>query len=123
MGATPQEIARHEAKMAAEAAATAAEEEHFEVWDENWDAFLFFLSLGTQWSKLCLVRTMGAPTGGSFTATEVRRDGLPYPRIESAARLQGIPRSRWPALFADISLMEDAVLARDAELRAEAALR
>ena len=34
------------------------EEEHFEVWEENWDAVMMFLRLQTQWSV-----TMGGYVG------------------------------------------------------------
>jgi hypothetical protein len=98
-------------------------EPHFEVWDENWDTFMFFSALAYQWSKVCLTRSVSLPMGGSSTFTEVRRDCLPANRVESTARMQGIARSRWPALFADINRMERAVLETDAKLAQEAALR
>jgi hypothetical protein len=121
LGASPQDLAAAQAILAG--APQPEPEEHFGVWDENWDTFLFFSSLAYQWSKVCLTRSVALPMGGARTWTEVRRDCLPATRVESAARLQGIPRSRWPALFADIQLMERAVLETDAKLAEAAALR
>jgi hypothetical protein len=36
----------------------APEEEHFEVWEENWDALMMFLRMQTQWTV-----TMGGYVG------------------------------------------------------------
>lgn len=121
LGASPEDLA------AAQALLDAADEPEpppaFGVWDENWDTFAFFCSLGTQWAKVSLTYSVAGPMGGASTRTEVRRDCLPAPRVESTARLQGIARSRWPALFADIQRMELAVLDTDAKAADAAALR
>lgn len=84
---------------------------------------MFFLSLSAQWSKLCITHTVSVPMGGARTFSEVWRDCLPASRVEAAARLRGVPRSQWPALYADVLLMEQAVLDKDAALRTEAAMR
>ena len=115
-GVTPAALAEARAQLAA--AAPAQAEPACEVWAENWDSFLFFCSLGNHWAKLHLVRTVTGPMGASATHTEVRRDCLPPERVEASARLQGIARSRWPQLFADLRLMEAAVLAKDRETAA-----
>jgi hypothetical protein len=116
-GITPAAI---DAARAAAAAPPPPARADFEVWDENWETFLFFTSLADQWVKLVVPMTVGG-MGGSFTASEIRREGIPAPRIESAARMQRIARSRWPQLFADISAMVRGVLDQDAELRAQRA--
>lgn len=96
----------------AQQAQQAAEDEHFGVWDENWDTWLFFLGLSTRWDYLQL--TMAGPAGA---AHNVLRKGLPRTEIESAARLGGWPRRAWPQLLADIEAMEQAVLRADAQRR------
>ncbi len=121
LGASQEDIAKARAMLAA--AGEPPQQPAFGVWEENWDTFLFFSSLAHQWSKVCLTRSVSGPMGGTRTWTEVRRDCLPSNRVESTARLQGIPRARWPAMFADIQAMERAVLETDAELAQAAALR
>jgi hypothetical protein len=121
LGASQEDIAAAQAILAA--SAEPEPQPAFGVWAENWDTFLFFSSLAHQWSKVCLTRSVSQPTGGTRTFTEVRRDCLPSDRVESTARLQGIPRARWPAMFADIQLMERAVLETDAKAAQAAALR
>lgn len=117
LGASPQEIAEAQALLDAQAQPPPAAQD-FGVWEENWEAFAFFCSLRTQWTHLVLPRTVQLPMGGATTYTEVRRECLPANRVESALRLQGIARARWPRLFADVWLMESAVLEQDAELAA-----
>ena len=77
---------------AAKAAAEPAEE--FEVWPDNWRAWRLFQSVSTQW------RT--APMGGVI--------GLDYGGVESAMRIQGVPRHKWRGLFADVQIMEAAAV-------------
>jgi hypothetical protein len=121
LGASPEDLAA--ARAALDAAPEPEPLPSFGVWAENWPTFLFFCSLGPQWAKVSLTQSVSLPMGGTRTFTEVRRDCLPANRVESAARMQGIARSRWPALFADILLMERAVLDTDAKLAAAAAQR
>lgn len=106
-GITPEQLREARAR----AAVAPAESQDFLVWDENWPSFLFFLSVCTQWEHSVL--TMGAPLGGTLSV--MRRTGLRYPAVESAARLQRIPRNQWPQLFEDIHTMEVAVLDYDAK--------
>lgn len=101
------------------ASAAVAEPPAFEVWEENWDTFLFFLHLRNQWAKVVLTYSVPVPGGGTCTVSESRRDCLPIERVESAARMRGVPRSRWPQLLADVMAMEAAVLEKDAELAAQ----
>jgi hypothetical protein len=116
LGASQQDIAAAQAALAAQA--DPPQEQEFGVWEENWPAWVFFCSLVTQWETVSLTTSVPGPMGGAITTTEVRRAGLPSPRVESTARLQGIARSSWPAIFADIQRMERAVLAKDTELLA-----
>lgn len=75
----------------------------FEVHPDNWDSWLFFLTVQTQW--LYAASAMGA-----------QRVGLSYAGVESGARMSGRPRHRWPALLADLKVIEVAVLQADAEM-------
>jgi uncharacterized protein DUF1799 len=121
LGASEQDIAA--ARAAMDAAPEPEPVPAFGVWEENWPTFEFFCSLVNQWAMVSVARTVDLPMGGSRTNTQIRRAGLPANRIESSARMRGIARSRWPQLFADIQLMEQAVLDTDAKRAAAAALR
>ncbi|UUZ68077.1 DUF1799 domain-containing protein [Polaromonas sp. P2-4] len=87
----------------AEAARQSGFSEDFEIYEDNWESWLFFVTVQTQWHYAA--RDMGA-----------RRVGLNYPGVESGARMAGKPRAKWPSLFADLQVMELAVLAADAEM-------
>lgn len=76
----------------------------FEVWADCWDAFEFFISLRGEWSYIAGMAT-------------VARIGIPSDRIESAMTLKPVPRRRRPKLYADVKLMESAVVAFDRESR------
>lgn len=89
------------------AAAEKAAREDFEVHADNWEAWLFFLSVQTQW--VFASNGMGA-----------QRAGLNYPGVESGARMQRIPMRRWPELFEAVHAVELAVLAADEELASKA---
>jgi hypothetical protein len=87
-----------------------------EVWDDNWEHFQLFRSMGNAWSKLTLVRTQAVVgLGVPVIVTDVRRDCLPPERVEAHLRLKGFPRSRWPAFMEDLEIMVDAVLLADAQ--------
>lgn len=103
MGASEQDLAAMQAQLDAQRAEAVAREE-FEVHADNWDDWLFFLSVQTQWVY-------------ANTGMGTQRAGLNYPGVESGARLQGIGRGRWPALFEAVHRVELAVLAADAEQR------
>ena len=77
----------------------------FELHEDNWAVWQFFMGLQTQWDCVCL-------------GNSIWRIGLPTNRIESEARMMGWPRSRWPALLGDVRVMEFELLAADAELAA-----
>jgi hypothetical protein len=96
-----------EAAQAAEVTEAAPVVDGFEVYEDCWESVLFFLAVQTQW--VWSSGGMGAP----------QREGLSYPGVESAARLGGVRRALWPALFADLRVMELAVL--NAQGEAEAA--
>ncbi len=110
MGASEQDIAAARAQMAPEDAADGADGAPvFEVWPENWDVLMLFLSLADQW----------AYAGGGMGPTV--RTGLPANRVESALRLGGWARARWAAVYEDIRAMSHAVASADAETAREAA--
>ncbi len=119
LGATPEQIAKAQAKLAAEGGPA---QEHYGVWAENWDTFLFFCSLETQWERELWTVTTNGPMGASHSHTQARRVCLPSDRVESHLRIQGIPRRLWSAMFADVQRMEIAVLEADqAQREAQAA--
>lgn len=68
------------------------------LWPDTVESYLLFCDLDDQW--LC------SPAGFY---------GLSTPAIESAFRLKGIPRRRWPALFGDIKVMTAGALQAMAE--------
>ena len=103
MGASESELAAMQAQVDAQRAEADAAE-WFEVHADNWDDWQFFLSVQTQWIY-------------ASTGMGAQRAGLNYPGVESGARLQGIPRRRWPELFEALHRVELAVLAADAEQR------
>lgn len=106
MNVSEEDIAAMQKKReddALEAAQALGETEDFEIHEDNWDSWLFFLTVQTQW--IYAVSGLGA-----------QRAGMRYEGVESGARMAGLPRRQWPALFADVQVMERAVLAVDAEL-------
>lgn len=78
----------------------------FAVEPDNWDNWLIFLAVSTQW----VWASMGM--GGAA------RVALNYSAVESALRMQGIKRKRWPGVFADLRHIELAVLKADNDMRA-----
>jgi hypothetical protein len=80
----------------------------FAVEPDNWDNWLIFLAVSTQW----VWASMGM--GGAA------RVALNYGAVESALRMQGIKRKRWPGVFADLRHIERAVLVADNDMRARA---
>lgn len=73
------------------------------VYPENLAAWSLFCGLQTQWQVV-------AGAGGAHYT------GLPYPAVESALRLQRVPRSHWADLFADVRVLELAWLSEKAKL-------
>lgn len=76
------------------------EDATFCVWPENWQAFVLFSGLATQWSV-----GMGGPTG------------LRYESIPVVMRMRKIPRDDWPTLFEQVRVMESEALKYFAEKR------
>lgn len=92
---------------ARERAAAATKVEVFEIWEDCWDAWMFFVSLSGQWSYAAV------GMGGSF------RTGLPFDRVHAAMLMHPIKRGDRAQLFADIKVMEAGVRAADRELAAK----
>lgn len=103
MGASPQDVEAAQAQLEADQSRQ-AEQDDFEVHADNWDAWMFFLSVQTQWVFV----------SSGFGSQRV---AMNYPGVESAARLQRIPASRWPELFEAVHAVELTVLAVDAKRR------
>jgi len=72
----------------------------FEVWPDNWQAFLVMDSMGTKW------RT------GACGAT-----GLYYGVLPKVMKLVGVPAKDRPGVFQDIRVMESEAIAVMAEAR------
>lgn len=112
-GATEADIAQVVAERG-EAPADEPDEEDaddasaFAVEPDNWDNWLIFLAVSTQW-----VWTSLGMAGAARVA-------LNLPGVESGLRMMGIKRKRWPAVFADLRVIEKAVLVADNEIRARA---
>lgn len=103
MGVCAQDVEAAQAQLEADKARQ-AEQDDFEVHEDNWEAWMFFLSVQTQW--------VFASSGLAS-----QRVAMNYPGVESAARLQRIPMRRWPELFDAVHAVEMAVLAVDAKRR------
>lgn len=88
----------------AQADQAAPEDEGFEVYEDCWESVMFFLKVQTQWV---------------FRGMDAARTGLNYPAVESAMNMDGIKRQQRLALFADVRVMERAVLRGDAGLPAD----
>lgn len=112
-GATEADIAQVVAERG-EAPPDEADEEDaddasaFAVEPDNWDNWLIFLAVSTQWVWV------------SSGMTDAARAALNYPGVESGLRMMRIKRKRWPAVFADLRVIEQAVLVADNEMRARA---
>lgn len=68
-------------------------DEQIAIWPDVWLALSVFNCLSTQWRL-----GFGGPTG------------LDYSSLEPVFRLNAIPETEWPELFADIRVMERAAL-------------
>lgn len=64
-----------------------------EIWPENYQAYLLFCTMDTQWRI-----GMSGPTG------------LDYAALPMALRMIAAPRAEWQQLMADIRVMESAAL-------------
>ncbi len=69
----------------------------FEVWEDCWEAVLFFCACQYRWRyKANLEKTV--------------LDGLDVPQIESDMRLRGWKRKKQQAMWADLLVMETAAM-------------
>jgi hypothetical protein len=98
----------NEADIAAQQVAAEAEpvEAAFEVHEDAWESWLFFLQVSRQWVFVVMSNGMGS--------TAVRQC-LNWPAIEALARMSGTPRRQWPGLCADLLVIEEAVLVAECE--------
>lgn len=71
----------------------------FEIWQENWDSWIFFLQVSTQW----IVAAGGM--GGLFYV------GLQRNCIESEMNMRGIKKAQRLTLIDDLYIIEHAALA------------
>lgn len=69
------------------------QEQDFEIWQENWQTFIFFEALSTQWKII-------SGMGGAQVI------GLDYPAIETMMRIKNIPRKTQAPLFLQLQIME-----------------
>ena len=73
-------------------------EEVFEVWEDNWESFLFFLDVSNQWF-----------VESGFNEREYL--GLNYPSIESIIRtFQPVKKNKRQGLYRDLRTIELAAL-------------
>jgi hypothetical protein len=79
----------------------------FEVHEDVWDSWLFFLRVRRQWRYVAVSAGMGV--------TSVRI-GLDWPGIESLIRLSRVRSAQWEQLVDDLLLIEEAVLQVDGEV-------
>jgi hypothetical protein len=75
------------------------DEEHCEVWEENWDTVMVFLACQTQWRK-----EIPAMAG------QVLWHGLDYSGVEVVIRLKGFKGKKAEEIFEGIQVMEVAAM-------------
>lgn len=85
----------------------AIEEPVFEVHEDVWESWLFFLTVQRQW--------LFVSVGGGFGIRALRHC-MNWTGVESMARMSGTRRALWPQLFADLRVIEEAVMKADAEM-------
>ncbi|OGA98121.1 MAG: hypothetical protein A3E79_11730 [Burkholderiales bacterium RIFCSPHIGHO2_12_FULL_61_11] len=88
------------AQEEAEEAEESLEQVDFEVHEDGWESWLFFLKVQTQWV---------------FRGMAGDRAGLNNAAVEATMRMAGVKRARQSALLDDLQLMELAVLKADGE--------
>lgn len=76
----------------------AKDDDLLEIWEENWETVMCFLSLSTQWR-----REIPAMAGTMIW------HGLDYPAVESTIRLMGYWQKR-TEIFEGLQIMEQAAL-------------
>lgn len=102
-GATDEQIAQARAELAPP---TPEKPDVFEVHPDNWDSWLFFLSVQTQWI---------------FAGMDRARMGLCWQGVEASARMRGVRGKRLQGFADDLVLIEGEVLKTERELAATAA--
>ena len=75
------------------------EENHFEVWEENWDTVITFISCQTQWKK-----EIPAMSG------QVIWHGLDYNSVDVVIKRKGFKGEKANEIFEGIQLMEASAL-------------
>ena len=106
-GASEEDI---QAALAAEGDDAEVERPDFEVYEDAWNSAWFFTQVCSQWHY-----TLRSEPAGFSVFMWSEPVGLNFSCVESAARMTGIRRSEWPALFQDLKVMEQAVLMDQAE--------
>lgn len=81
-------------------ARSGVDREVFEVWEENWAHWLFFLDVDTQWV---------------FAGMAAVRVGLNWPAIEVVARAMGVRGKVWRERVEALLVVEKAVLKAEHE--------
>lgn len=76
----------------------------FEVHEDCWESWLFFMKVQRQW------RYVPVSAGMGVTA---ERCGLNWTGIESVIRLRRVTEDKWDALLDDLLVIEDAVMKAD----------
>lgn len=99
MGVSEEDIEREVASQTANAPVT-----HFEVHEDCWESWLFFMQVCRQWRYVLV--------SSSFGSVSVRA-GLSWPGIESVIRMRRVPRDKWDTLLDDLQVIEGAVLEAD----------
>jgi hypothetical protein len=96
MGAPAAVIAAAEAQQPA----VSPDAEVFQVWLDNWPVWMLFLQVQRQWV---------------YAGMSGQRVSLNYPGIETHFRLAPVPRGERSAFWADLQIVENAVLMADYE--------
>jgi hypothetical protein len=82
----------------------AAKDEDFEVHEDCWENWQFFMRVKREWVYVSVTTGLGAMAV---------RTGLNWPGIESVVRLSGIKRAQWAQLVDDLMVIQEAVLKAD----------
>ncbi|MBU0749153.1 MAG: DUF1799 domain-containing protein [Gammaproteobacteria bacterium] len=111
MKATEEQIAKALARRAPKEEA----DQDFEVHEDAWESWCFFLKVQTQWVYLSV------PGGGNLTHVlpgRVVRVSMNYPGIASMASMWRIRQRKLSAYMDDLAVIEGAVLKEDNRLAA-----
>lgn len=108
MGATGEQVLQARAERAEQEPSAAQEDGAFEVYEDNWEDWMFFLRVQTQWGHAGL---------------DGRRVCLNWPGIAAFAAAVGVRHRRLARRCEALELIEKAVLSEDAAIAAEAESR